>query len=121
MISLLILIDIVPPYRGVPSLSHQLPVLLVLDVVVAFIADVDVVVIEVAEVVVTLVCGDVGVDVGVDVEVVQDARSIDKIIPMIIVQSDSLFIESSCYSVENIWKIDYARVLDILLWPHPNW
>lgn len=87
-----------PPYRGVPSLSHQLPVLFVLDVVVDFVADVDVVVVEIMDVVVTLVCVTVDVEVGVDVEVIQDARSIDnKITPTIIVRTDPLFIASSYY------------------------
>ena len=79
-------------------MSHQLPVLFVLDVVVDFVADVDVVVVEIKDVVVTLVCVTVDVEVGVDVEVVHDARSIDnKITPTIIVRTYPLFIASSYY------------------------
>jgi hypothetical protein len=67
---------IVPPYWGLPSLSHQFPVTEVVDVVVG------------TDVEVTFVVGagtdeemgkgvDVEVDVGIEVDVLQDAKTSD--------------------------------------------
>jgi hypothetical protein len=65
---------IVPPYCGVPRLSHQFPVAVVVVVVVVDGAAVLVVVVDVSMDVVV----DVDVDVGVDVvlDVAQDASNI---------------------------------------------
>jgi hypothetical protein len=66
----------VPPYCGLPSLSHQLPVVPVAEVVVAFV----VVVVEVVDTVATVVVWVVvleAVVVVVVVDVPQDAKTID--------------------------------------------
>ena len=78
----------VPPYVGVPSLSHQFPVTVV------------VVEVEVggAVVVVVVVVVDVGVDVVVVVVLLQDAKTIDVTMRQVsAIQIAPFFIHTSLY------------------------
>jgi hypothetical protein len=97
---------IMPPYCGVPRLSHQLPVLVVVTDTAEVVADVDVVVAVVVLVAVVDSCAVVVIRVVVAVEVVavvfeelQDARTRDKTkMPIRITQFLPLFIKSSSFT-----------------------
>ena len=68
---------IVPPYCGVPSLSHQFPVVVEVVAVVAVVIGGEVVLVVVVEVALVVdVVVDVGLDEDVVVDVAQDASSI---------------------------------------------
>jgi hypothetical protein len=107
---------IVPPYCGVPSLSHQFPV--VLTVVVVGLVE-DIVAWLIVEVVVLVVLVEIlgVVDVvDVEVELVHDTKIID--ITMRQVSSNSnvlLFILSSSNSKQIFWEIDNNLVFRIIL------
>ena len=92
---------IVPPYRGVPSLSHQLPVVAVVDVVEIVVLDVLVgVLVEIATGVL-----DAAIEVVVDcrvvaeVDVEQDAKTSDNTMRQINnIQIVPLFIQTSLFN-----------------------
>jgi hypothetical protein len=86
----------VPPYVGVPSLSHQFPVTVV--VVEVEVGGAVVVVVVVVFVVVVVVVVDVGVDVVVVVVLLQDAKTIDATMRQVsAIQIAPFFIHTSLY------------------------
>jgi hypothetical protein len=98
-----------PPYCGLPRLSHQLPVPEVVGFVevgaVLAVVRGGAVVLVVVVVVVT-----VAVDVAV-VDVLQEARTSDITMRQVsAIQIVPLFISSSCYLMENCWKIDFDLI-----------
>jgi hypothetical protein len=101
----------VPPYCGLPRLSHQFPP----PEVVAGFVDVGAVLLVVVRGAVVLgeevvIAGAVEVEVDV-VEVLQDARTSDITMrPVSAIQIVPLFIQSSCYLMENFWKNDQAFI-----------
>jgi hypothetical protein len=104
----------VPPYCGFPRLSHQLPVReVVVDFVVGTVVDA-VRAVGLTTVVDVVVCVCVVVVPGVDV--VQDTKTSDVTMRQVsIIQIVPFFILSSCYLMENFWKIDYNLIFRILL------
>jgi hypothetical protein len=96
-----------PPYCGLPRLSHQLPVP---EVVVGFV-EVGAVLTVVSGGAVVLVVVVVVVTMAVDVAVVdvlQEARTSDITMRQVsAIQIVPLFMSSSCYLMENRWKIDF--------------
>ena len=97
----------VPPYCGVPSLSHQFPVVaVVVGVVVLVLVMVDVVfVVDVVDVF------DVFIDVEVVVDVAQDATSIAAAIKKLKPNQITLFFNSNSYLTPNLICYKYILVL----------
>jgi hypothetical protein len=98
-----------PPYIGLPSLSHQCPVVAVVVVVFVVVGDDEVVV------VVVLVVEGVVVGVVVVLDVVQDAKTNDVTIRQVsTIQIAPLFIHTS-FLLENFWKTEYRLIFRIFL------
>jgi hypothetical protein len=89
--SLSIRIVISPPYCGFPSLSHQLPEVVVVGIVEVVVVAIDVLVVLGAVMVVVVV----EVAAGAVVEVVHDASSMESIIsPVNVIQITPFFIQT---------------------------
>jgi hypothetical protein len=107
---------IIPPYCGLPRLSHQLPVPAVVvgfvevGAVLAVVTGGEVVFV----VVVVVVMGAVAVEVDV-VDVLQDARTSEITMRQVsAIQINSLFISSSlCLNMENFRMIDYDLIFRV--------
>ena len=97
---------IVPPYWGIPSLSHQFPAAAEVDVVVG--ADVVVIAVTVLVVVDTDVEVVVALDVDVVVEEVQDASNIEATSKKIKLSQINLFFISSPFFIicSNHWCVE---------------
>jgi hypothetical protein len=107
---------IIPPYCGLPRLSHQLPVPAVVvgfvevGAVLAVVTGGEVVFV----VVVVVVMGAVAVEVDV-VDVLQDARTSEITMRQVsAIQINPLFISSSlCLNMENFRMIDYDLIFRV--------
>ena len=98
-----------PPYVGLPSLSHQCPVVAVVVVVVE-VGGAVVVVVVVFIVVVVLVVVDV--DVVVVVVLLQDAKTIDITMRQVIaIQIVPFFISTSLYFIGTFHGINYYQIV----------
>jgi len=106
---------IVPPYWGVPSLSHQFPA--VLTVVMGLVDDIVVwLIVEVVVLIVLVEALKVVVGIVIDVEFVHDTKIIDITTRQVsIIQIGFLFMLSSSNSKQTFWEFGNNLVLRIFL------